>query len=378
MAFAPSATRTVSRVQAAIERLCRAELDARELIGALARQLGSALAHDGLLVLRTDPTTVLPTDGVVQALPPALCKPFWDNELLEPDYNKFAELARSDPAAATLAGATGGELARSRRYRNLYQQLGISDELRVSFTARDGSCWGIAQLVRRGGARFSSAERDLLAGAAQLVAAALRARFALAAPAVSPQRGPAVVILGSDGEIESITPEAREWLAELVAGSATGMAPVPEPVYVVAGRARAARAGLSTEPAGAQLRTVTRGWLHLHATCLEGGQAGDSVAVVITPARAPELMPLLALGYRLTQREQEVLQFLARGMSTAEITHQLGISPHTVRDHIKSLFGKVGVRSRPELLARIFAEHYVDRLEADIERIDAGSPPPPA
>ena len=91
-------------------------------------------------------------------------------------------------------------------------------------------------------------------------------------------------------------------------------------------------------------------------------------SVVITPAQPPDLMPLLALGYRLTQREQDVLQFLARGMSTAEMTQQLGISPHTVRDHIKSLFGKVGVSSRAELVARIFAEHYFDRLEADVDR----------
>lgn len=63
-----------------------------------------------------------------------------------------------------------------------------------------------------------------------------------------------------------------------------------------------------------------------------------------------------------------MLRFLARGMTTAEITGQLGISPHTVRDHIKALFGKVGVRSRAELLARIFAEHYFDRLEANLDR----------
>jgi DNA-binding CsgD family transcriptional regulator len=149
------------------------------------------------------------------------------------------------------------------------------------------------------------------------------------------------------------------------------MLPVPEPVYAVAGRARATRAGRHSGPACAQVRTPTRGWLHLHATCLDGPDApGESVAVVLTPAQAPDLVPLLALGYRLTQREQQVLGFLARGMSTGEMTQHLGISPHTVRDHLKALFGKVGVRSRAELVARIFAEHYFDRLEADVARLD--------
>ncbi|MGH3683408.1 MAG: response regulator transcription factor, partial [Natronosporangium sp.] len=90
--------------------------------------------------------------------------------------------------------------------------------------------------------------------------------------------------------------------------------------------------------------------------------------VVITPADGPGLVPLLALGYRLTQREQEVLQWLARGLTTAELTQRLGISAHTVRDHVKSLFGKVGVRSRAELVARIFTDHYLDRLEANVDR----------
>jgi DNA-binding CsgD family transcriptional regulator len=367
MVMAPS--RSTSRFLAGIERICRADLDARELIRAIGDHLRVTVPNDGLLLLRADPTTVLPTDGVVEALPATLCKPLWDNELLEDDYNKFVDLARGE-IAATLRGATGGDLSRSRRYASLYRELGFTDELRASFTARDGSCWGLAQLVRSAGGTFSEAERDLLAGAAPLVAAALRARFALARPAVSPRRGPAVVILDRAGDIQSITADAREWLTELASGSATGMAPVPEPVYSVAGRARAARAGFGSGPAWAQVRTVHQGWLHLHATCLDGPDTpGDSVAVVITPAQASDLVPLLALGYRLTHREQEVLSFLARGMSTTEITQHLGISAHTVRDHIKSLFGKVGVRSRAELVARIFAEHYFDRLEADVDHM---------
>ncbi len=369
MAIAPSVLRTTSRFQERIERLCRADLEVRPLLRVLAGELRIAVPHDGLLLLRTDPTTVLPTDGVVVAIPPAMCKPFWDNELLDDDYNKFVELARREPPVATLREATGGELDRSRRYAAMYQPLGISDELRASLTARDGSCWGIVQLVRTGGATFTRPEVDRVAAVTPVLAAALRARFALAAPAASPQRGPALVILDKAGDIRSITAEAKQRLAELTRGSATGMEPVPEPVYVVAARARAARAGRAAEPAYAQVRTVSQGWLHLHATCLdEPDAAADSVAVVITPAQPPDLMPLLALGYRLTQREQDVLQFLARGMSTAEMTQQLGISPHTVRDHIKSLFGKVGVSSRAELVARIFAEHYFDRLEADVDR----------
>ena len=362
-------TLTVARFESGIDRLCRDGVDGRVLLRALARHLRAAVPCEGLLLLRTDPTTVLPTDGVVDALPPALCTHFWDNELLEDDYNKFVELARREISAATLSAATGYDLSRSRRYTGLYRPLGLGDELRVSFTARDGSCWGIGQLVRADGSVFSEEERDLLAAVSPTVAEGLRAAFAVEQqPSRSAQTGPALLLLDDDGEIQAATAGARHWLAELVRGSATGMRPVPEPVYLVAGRARAAQAGIGGEPAWVRVRTAAGVWLHLHAAYVDGSDPlRGSVAVVITPARAPDLAPLIALAYRVTAREQEVLQFIARGLTTAQMAQQLGISQHTVRDHVKALFQKVGVRSRTELVARIFADHYFQRLKADAD-----------
>ena len=341
----------------------------------------TAVPCAGLLFLRTDPTTVLPMDGFVSELPPARCKRFWDNELLEDDYNRFVDLARREVTAATLSEATGGDLSRSRRHTTIYRPVGLGDELRVSFTARDGSCWAVAALVRAAGTTFTTDERDLVAGVAGVVAEGLRDAFAVERPVRSPDTGPAVIVLDDTGAVRASTPEARHWLAELVRGSATGMAPVPEPVYLVAGRARAARAGLGDEPAWTRARTAAGVWLHLHATCLEGADpVGGTTAVVITPARAPDLAPLVALAYRLTGREEEVLQFLARGLSTLEMAQRLGISPHTVRDHVKALFAKVRVRSRAELVARVFADHYFDRLRAGADAVSDHlelSPAPP-
>jgi len=70
----------------------------------------------------------------------------------------------------------------------------------------------------------------------------------------------------------------------------------------------------------------------------------------------------VAAAHRLSPREQEVLGLIARGLDTAEIATTLWLSPHTVRDHVKAVFDKVGVNSRGELVARLFAEHYADRL----------------
>ena len=58
--------------------------------------------------------------------------------------------------------------------------------------------------------------------------------------------------------------------------------------------------------------------------------------------------------YGLTKRETEVLKGLARGMTNRDISSLLFISEHTVKDHVRSLMQKIGVKSRSLLLCRIF------------------------
>lgn len=62
------------------------------------------------------------------------------------------------------------------------------------------------------------------------------------------------------------------------------------------------------------------------------------------------------LHNRLTPREQDVLQCLADGLSDKEIAFRLGIGVETVRTHLASIYGKLGVESRLQALA--FALHY--------------------
>ena len=50
----------------------------------------------------------------------------------------------------------------------------------------------------------------------------------------------------------------------------------------------------------------------------------------------------------LTSREVEVLREMARGRANKEIAQQLAISEHTVKDHLKAIFGKLQVAGRTE------------------------------
>ena len=86
----------------------------------------------------------------------------------------------------------------------------------------------------------------------------------------------------------------------------------------------------------------------------------------IEPAKSSEIAPIIIEAYSLTPRERDVVGALASGDTTSEIASRLFLSQHTVRDHIKTVFEKVGVSSRAELVAKLFAEHYSDRAHADI------------
>ncbi len=50
----------------------------------------------------------------------------------------------------------------------------------------------------------------------------------------------------------------------------------------------------------------------------------------------------------LTTRERDVLEWLALGLSNRAIAERLGISEHTVKFHVTSIYGKLGVSSRAE------------------------------
>ena len=64
---------------------------------------------------------------------------------------------------------------------------------------------------------------------------------------------------------------------------------------------------------------------------------------------------VLLAAYGLTARELDVARLVLRGEPTTAIANALRISAHTVQDHLKSVFDKVGVRSRRDLVGRLLA-----------------------
>jgi DNA-binding NarL/FixJ family response regulator len=59
---------------------------------------------------------------------------------------------------------------------------------------------------------------------------------------------------------------------------------------------------------------------------------------------------------QLSEREREIIQFIGRGMKNKQIASQLCIAETTVRHHLTSIYGKLGVSDRLELL--VFAHSH--------------------
>jgi DNA-binding CsgD family transcriptional regulator len=67
-----------------------------------------------------------------------------------------------------------------------------------------------------------------------------------------------------------------------------------------------------------------------------------------------------------TARERQVAQELLRGASRRQLASRLGVSEHTVGDHLRHLYRKAAVSGRAELAATLFGRHYLPPRSAGV------------
>jgi DNA-binding NarL/FixJ family response regulator len=65
-------------------------------------------------------------------------------------------------------------------------------------------------------------------------------------------------------------------------------------------------------------------------------------------------------GAGLTEREGEVLRWMARGLSNAEIARELVVGIETVKTHVGNVLAKVGARDRTQAVVAAYESGYID------------------
>jgi DNA-binding CsgD family transcriptional regulator len=322
-----------------------------------------------------DPASLLLTSHFNRGfpeIPPEWLEVYCD----EGDYG-FTEVARSERPVATLHEATGGDPGSSRWYRVAMEPFGAEQELRAGLRARDGVPWAAVSMYREPGRReFDTGEFAALLELAPYLAEGTR-RGLLIGEATDPEGpdAPGLLVLGADMSPESLTPGVERWLAELPDGDWEDKERLPSAVLAVAARALRSAGGADTpgEIALARVLSQTGRWIVLHGAALVSDHE-QRVAVIIEPAHPGRIVPLLMAAYGLSEREQEVTRLVLQGASTAEIAERLFVSANTVQDHLKSVFEKTDVRSRRELVGKVFFAYYEPRLRDNERRVSEGKP----
>jgi DNA-binding CsgD family transcriptional regulator len=366
-----------------VDDICETAHNGDELLESLDTQLRRHLPYQGACWFATDPATLLATTpSRLVGIGANHCDSYWHREFFVDDALLYRDLQRAPVPAGSLRAATDDHPVRSARYREFLEPQGYDDELRAVFKLGD-STWGLLGLFREKGApAFSAQEVEFIAGIAGTVARALRTHTRDVNPWIQAPYAPGLAMFDGENELVSANDEAREWLK--VIGPNTGIISldpaartwlqgegpdgtplgVPAPVMALIARARAVADGHEPGPARMRLRGLNGQWLVLHASCMSNGSGAvnGTVAVVVEPAKSSDIAPIIVEAYALSPRERDVVRAISRGMTSAEIATELFLSPHTVRDYVKSVFEKVGVSSRGELVAKLFAEHYSDAL----------------
>jgi len=320
-----------------------------------------------------DPASLLITSHYHDGLPEYPSK-MLRHEYYGDDVNQISDVVRSESGISTLHDATGGDPSSSPSWQ-MNMQMGGDQEM-IAALRTGGAVWGAVGLYRAPGEPvFDGEEKALLKAIGPDLATGARAGL-LVGEARDPQwpDSPGLVVLSEEGEVESTTPGVERWLSDLPDGDLDA-GRLPSVVHAVAGRALRTAEGSDDSGELALARVLSRSgtWVVLHGTSLVAS-GSRRAAVIVEPAHPARITPLLMSAYGLTEREQGVTRLVLGGDSTVQMAERLVVSPHTVQEHLKKIFEKTSVRSRRELVGKVFFAHYEPRFRDNENRALEGDP----
>jgi DNA-binding CsgD family transcriptional regulator len=339
-----------ARCRERLTRLISAGLDPLTLRYEVVTELKRLVGFDRWAWPLADPATLITLAGIAEhdygpAIPRLL-----ELEYGGDDFAGMRSVARRRSPVGSLKVETRGDYARSQRWDQVLRPVGIADEVVVA-CRDDFGCWGWLKAYRARDERpFGEQDLRLLEGMAPLLGVGLRRSLAAAPGGLMPTtRPPGILLLDDNLRLVAETAAWRDWADALPgarAYAAFGM--LPAMIYPVA---TLVRSGASGDGVNALERAEDGEWIVVEGATLEGG-GNATLAVTMRHASSDETFDRLSRLYGLTPRERQVVAAVFTGLETGSLSARLTISPHTIQDHLKSIFRKVGVRSRRELVAR--------------------------
>jgi DNA-binding CsgD family transcriptional regulator len=355
-----------------VKRLCCAgRLDGPALLGEVIERLRRVVPFEAYCASTKDPASGYITHGMADEMGGA-DDIFWSLERLYFEHHQSVRrMVDTHQSVALLSETTGGDLERSTRYLEYLRPLGLAYEMRGAFTS-GGYLWGSMDLVRESGSPdFKPREANLLRRIAPqlgngLKMAALRVQTPVEEGVTDV---PGVLTLDYQGRVVQHTPAAERWLRELEDlgprwREREGLPRALRTVVLSLRRALSPERDRDEESVPTlRARARSGRWLTLYGSLTEATpERHAQTVIIIEPTKPEELLPFSMTAYGLSPREEEIVKFVVRGLSTTRISRTLFISEHTVQNHLRSVFEKVGVRSRGELVKRLFFDNLYPTL----------------
>ena len=160
-------------------------------------------------------------------------------------------------------------------------------------------------------------------------------------------------LLGNGAELSAVTDPASADVVLMVldaGGADSHVLPVGgPPVLALVGEAVGSGVLADLEQDGVSVLSdgVSRDQLQAALRAVASGLAVRDPAVGSHLPRVPQV----SSSEHLTPRERELLRFLGEGLGNREIAEALGLTDHTVKFHLRSIYSKLGVRSRTEAVS---------------------------
>jgi DNA-binding CsgD family transcriptional regulator len=344
------------------KRACYSGLDSVALRREVADRVSAAVAFDAHAFSTCDPDTGLMAHTVAEGVPPALARMYVKNLYPQGLASLGMDLPRRGINVYSMSD-------HSPDTRKVLHDYGLDQQLHVSI-AIGGRLWG-SWCLMRGSASSAAATREyaflkrlephLARG---LQTAALIDRGLAADEITSSESVPGVLVLDSKNRQTLRTRTAAVWLDDLRDVGIQMPEEIPLAIVGLAHRVRSNRDATRDE-VHMRVRGLSGRWYTLRASLSEPNASGESsLVVVIRPSIPTEVASILSQLYGFSAREREVVAAVTRGDATKTIAADLGVSPHTVTEHIDRACYKLGVRGRKALIAKLFFDGYAPTLNS--------------